>query len=196
MSQIKGKQEFMDINKTVNFILKNLIYLSVTGPREKIINELQKNVNDMSATIESLKGSLDRQEKYSSRNWFLIYGLPESRNENTDDLVIDRIKEKFGEEMEKDEIHHSHRLGAPKNNGKSRPIIMKFARYNTRCRIFKNKKKIEEENIRVTEGLTKKSMESLKKAKEDHGFEKVWSSEAKIFYKDVNNKNKINIYFN
>ena len=78
MSQIKGKQEFMDINKTVNFILKNLIYLSVTGPREKIINELQKNVNDMSATIESLKGSLDRQEKYSSRNWFLIYGLPES----------------------------------------------------------------------------------------------------------------------
>ena len=102
--------------------------------------------------------------------------------------MIDRVKEKIGEETKKDEIHQSHRLGAPKNNGKSRPIIMKFARYNTRCRIFKNKK--------VTEGLTKKSMESLKKAKEDHGFEKVWSSEAKIFYKDVNNKNKINIYFN
>ena len=30
-----------------------------------------------------------------------------------------------------------------KNNGKSRPIIMKFARYNTKCRIFKNKKTIE-----------------------------------------------------
>ena len=109
--------------------------------------------------------------------------------------MIDRVKEKIGEEMKKDEIHQSHRLGAPKNNGKSRPIIMKFARYNTRCRIFKNKKKIEEENIRVTEGLTKKSMESLKKAKEDHGFEKVGSSEAKIFYKDVNDRNKTNIYF-
>ena len=48
MSQIKGKQDFMDINKTVNFIVKNLIYLNVTGPRQKIINELQKNVNDMS----------------------------------------------------------------------------------------------------------------------------------------------------
>ena len=38
-------------------------------------------------------------------------------------------------------------------------------------------------------------MESLKKAKEDHGFEKVGSSEAKIFYKDVNDRNKTNIYF-
>ena len=142
MSQIKDIQDFMDINKTVNFIVKNLIYLNVTGPREKIINELQKNVNDMSATIESLKGSLDRQEKYSSRNCFLIYGLSESRNENTNDLVIGRIKEKIGEEMKKDEIHQSHRLGAPKKNGKSRPIIMKFVRYNTRCRISKNKKKL------------------------------------------------------
>ena len=64
MSQIKGKQDFMDISKTVNFIVKNLIYSNVTGPRQKIINELQKNVNDMSATLESLKGRLDRQEKY------------------------------------------------------------------------------------------------------------------------------------
>ena len=64
MSQIKGKQDFMDISKTLNFIVKNLIYLNVTGPRQKIINELQKNVNDMSATLESLKGRLDRQEKY------------------------------------------------------------------------------------------------------------------------------------
>ena len=64
MSQIKGKQDFMDISKTVNFIVKNLIYLNVTGPRQKIINELQKNVNDMSATLESLKGRLDRQEKF------------------------------------------------------------------------------------------------------------------------------------
>ena len=47
----------------------------------------------------------------------------------------------MGKEIEKDEIDRSHRFGAPKNNGKSRPIIKKFVRYNTRCRIFKNKKK-------------------------------------------------------
>ena len=34
----------------------------------------------------------------------------------------------------------THSLGAPKNNGKSKPIIIRFAKYNTRCRNFKNKK--------------------------------------------------------
>ena len=97
-------------------------------------------VNDTSGTIESLKGSLDRQQQYSRRNCLLINGLLESKNENTNELVIDTIKEKMREEIEKVEIHRSHRLGAPKDNGKTRPIIMKFARYNTRCRIFKNKK--------------------------------------------------------
>ena len=71
----------------------------------------------------------------------LIHGLPESKNENADELVIVTIKEKMGKEIEKYETDRSHRLGAPKNNGKSRPIIKKFVRYNTRCRIFKNKKK-------------------------------------------------------
>ena len=58
--------------------------------------------------------------------------LIENRNKNRDELVIDTTKVKMGEEIEKDEIHRSHGLGAPKNNDKSRPIIIKFTRYNTR----------------------------------------------------------------
>ena len=73
---------------------------------------MQKNV--MSWTIESLKDCLDRPEQYSRRNCLLIHGLPESKNENIDELVIDTIKEKMGEEIKKDEINRSHRLGAPK----------------------------------------------------------------------------------
>ena len=36
-------------------------------------------------------------------------------------------------------------------------------------------------------------MEALNKAKEDHGFENVWSSERKILYKDISEGNKINV---
>ena len=68
----------------------------------------------------------------------LIHGFPKSKNENMDELVIDTVKEKMGEEIQKNEIDRSQTLSAPKNNGKSRPIIIKFVRYNTRCRIFKN----------------------------------------------------------
>ena len=196
MSQIKGEQHLMDLNKTVNFICEKFDeYERDRAEKKKIISELQKNIN-MSATIESLKGCLDRQEQYSRRNCLLIHGLPESKNENTDNLVIDTIKEKMGEEIKKNEIDRSYRLGAPKNNGKSRPIIIKFVRYNTRCRIFKNKKKLKAKSIRVTESLTKKQIiEALKKAREDHGFENVWSSEGNILYKDVSEGNKIKVYF-
>ena len=77
----------------------------------------------------------------------------------------------MGETIEKNEIDRSHRLGAPKNNGKSRPIIIKFTRCNTRCGVFKNKKKLKGKSISVTEKSTKKRMEARKKAREDHGFE-------------------------
>ena len=87
----------------------------------------------------------------------LIHGLLESKNENTDELVLDTVKEKMGEEIEKDEIDRLHRLGAPKNNGKSRPIIIKFVRHNTRCRIFKNKKKIEGEKHKCNRKFDKKT---------------------------------------
>ena len=106
---------------------------------------MQKNVNNLYATIESLKGCLDRREQYSRRICLLIHGLPESKNKNTYELVIDTVKEKMREEIEKDEIDRLHRLGALKNNGKSRPIVIKFVRYNTRCRFFKNRKKIKGE---------------------------------------------------
>ena len=47
----------------------------------------------------------------------------------------------------------------------------------------------------MTESLIKKRMAALKKAREDHGFEIVWSSEGKILYKDVREGNKIKVYF-
>ena len=34
-------------------------------------------------------------------------------------------------------------------------------------------------------------METLKKARKDHGFENVWSSDGNILYKDVSEGNKI-----
>ena len=56
-------------------------------------------------------------------------------------------------------------------------------------------KKLKGKNISITEGLTKKRMEVLKKAREDHGFENLWSSEGRILYKDVTKGDKIKIYF-
>ena len=59
----------MDLNKTVNFICEKFDEFGRDrAEKENIINGLQKNITDMSATIESLKSSLDKQEQYSRRN--------------------------------------------------------------------------------------------------------------------------------
>ena len=50
-------------------------------------------------------------------------------------------------------------------------------------------------SISVTESLTKKRIEALKKAREDHGFENVWLSEGKILFKGISEGNKIKVYF-
>ena len=61
MNHIKGEQHLMDLNKTVNFVCERFDeFEHDRAEKEKFINELEKNINDMSATIESLKGSLDR----------------------------------------------------------------------------------------------------------------------------------------
>ena len=104
----------LDLNKTVNFICGKFDEFNRDRvEKEKTINELQKNVNDKTATTESLKGSLDRQEQYSRRKCLLIHSLLESRNKNTDEMVIETIKEKI-KEIKNDEIDRSHRIGTPK----------------------------------------------------------------------------------
>ena len=68
-SQMEGEQHLMDLNKTVNFICEKFDEFGRDrAEKENIINGLQKNITDMSATIESLKSSLDKQEQYSRRN--------------------------------------------------------------------------------------------------------------------------------
>ena len=39
-------------------------------------------------------------------------------------------------------------------------------------------------------------LEGLKKARKDHGFKNMWSSEGKILYKDASEGNKNKVYFN
>ena len=56
---------------------------------------MQKEIKDMSASIQSFKVSLDRQEQYCRRNCLLIHGLCE----NKIDIDFKRklsLKEKLG----------------------------------------------------------------------------------------------------
>ena len=63
------------------------------------MKEMQKDFKDMSTNIHLFKVSLDRQEQYSKINCLLIHRLSKTRNENTDQNVIETLKEKMGVEI-------------------------------------------------------------------------------------------------
>ena len=92
-SQIKGEQHLMVLNKTETLMSKKFDeYKREKVEREKIMKEMQRGIKDMSATIQYFKDSLDRQEQYFRRNCLLIYGLPENRNGNINQIVIEALK--------------------------------------------------------------------------------------------------------
>ena len=49
--------------------------------------------------------------------------------------------------------------------------------------VFRNKKLLKGSGISVTESLTLKRMEHLKKVREQHGFANVWTLDEKIMFK-------------
>ena len=82
------------------------------------------------------------------------------------------------------DIERTHQVGKPRDAGqKSRPIIVKFVRYNDRKNVI-NRKKLIGKNIAVTESLLATEMKKLKEAREIYDYQNVWTSDGKILFKD------------
>ena len=95
------------------------------------------------------------------------------------------INEHLEVELTEKELHHTHRIGNPKSgNNRQRPIFVKFARYNTRSKVFVNKRKLKNTGILITESLTKYRIQFLKEAKREFGFNNVWMVVGRIYYYD------------
>ena len=88
-------------------------------------------MSDLNAFFKNLENQLDCQENYSRRNGILIHGITETQDEKTD-ISLRTINEHLEFELT-EELDCTLRIGNPKSgNKRTRPIIVKFARYNTR----------------------------------------------------------------
>ena len=123
-------------------------------------------MSDPNTSVKNLENQLDRQEQYSRRNCILIHGITETQDENTDDISLRTINEHLELELTEKELDRTHRIGNPKSgNKRPRPIIVKFARYNIRRKIFVYEKRLKNSGISITESLTKGRMNFFKKQK-------------------------------
>ena len=124
----------------------------------------------MNEEIEELENKIDHQEQYSRWNCILIHGIAENKEENTDQQAIDFINDNLDIKINKIDIDRSHRIRHyDKAKKKPRPTVVKFARYNIRVRVFREKWKLKGTGKGITESLTTKSIVQLNYAREKYG---------------------------
>ena len=161
------------------------------GKMKKKFEELNGTVSKVNERIEELENKIDCQEQYSRRNCILINGIAENKEENTDQQAIDFINENLDIKIDEIDIDRFHRIGRyNKTRKKTRPIIVKFVRYNVRGGMFREKQKLKGTGKTITESLTTKRIGQLIDGREKCGFHNVWCYDGKMSYK-INNEVKV-----
>ena len=103
---------------------------------------MENRVEILEEQKESQGKEIDDLEQYSRRNCLLLHGVVETNAECTNDIIIKTCTEELGIDVKQEDLDRSHWLGKVKRNyNKPRPIIVRFARYAVRNKVFSNKKK-------------------------------------------------------
>ena len=105
-------------------------------------------INDLKKRLSSAEVRLDAQEQYSRRNSLRVYGLPEQEHEDTVQVATDLIKSKLKVDIQPADIDRIHRIGRRNRTETSRPVIIKFATYGARSKVFRAKSKLKESGSR------------------------------------------------
>ena len=185
--QTKGDKQVANLTQSVKIMSEKFDeFEKDRKEKEKIINSLKQEVNGLKERVESLEKVSDDHEQYSRRNYLLIHGIEEDKDEVTDDIVVNMLQlwqvDKLELEILKKDIDRSHRIGKPTLR-KKRPIIVKFVRYNDRHKAYWNKKRLKDFRVSITESLTAFRMGQLNKARDEHSFQNLWTHDGKILFK-------------
>ena len=157
-AQVKGAKQLEVVSESIKFINEKFEeYEADLKQKEKEIAELKEDLTSLKEKFFQVDRTLDHQEQYSRRNCLLVHGVEEKYNEDTDQEIINIVKNDLGEETTIHDIDRTHRLGKLNlDNNVPRAIIVKFTRYNVRNKIFKTKEKLKGKTVSITESLNGK----------------------------------------
>lgn len=146
------------------------------------VDSVQKHCEENSNKISAAELKIDSLEQYSRRNNIRIFGIAESATESTDEIVLEFVKNKLGIELSANDIERSHRVG--QLTDKNRALLVKFASYRSKSKIFQVKKRLKGSGISIAEDLTRARLTVYQEAKRVHGKNKAWTRDGKIFWED------------
>ena len=156
--------------------------------QRKIARRKIKKISELDSLESKLGDSVAELEQYPPRNCLLLHGVRELEGENTNDVTMKTIKEEIDIDIREEDLDRTHRVGNPKvcKEGKSKPIIIKFARYDVRSAVYKNKKKLKSKSFLIRESLTAKRVGLLKEAPGKYRVRNGWTTDGRISYRENN----------
>ena len=185
-SQIKATKSLHELTKKFNEL-----EIEIKNKDNKIKN-LEDEVECLAEEKDSLVKKIDELEQYSRRNCLVLHGIKETDGECTDDIVLKTFSEELDVNVKEEDLDRSHRLGKEKrDDNRPRPIIVKFARYAVRSKVFANKRKLKGKSLLITESLTVSRMKMFDDARKKYGPRNVWSYDGRVMCKE---NNKVFVY--
>nr|KAG5688004.1 hypothetical protein BaRGS_022945 [Batillaria attramentaria] len=134
-------------------------------------------------------------EQYGRRNNIKIYGLAEESKSETaveTGVVVRKFcREGLGVTVAETDI--DHRLGA-RQRDRHRSIIVKFVRREVKQEVVRQRRKLKQSGIVVTDDLTPRHQQLLRNMKEVVSRDNCWSAEGSVFVKLGGQVKKVNIH--
>ncbi|XP_072170161.1 uncharacterized protein [Diadema setosum] len=173
------------------------VYQAISLDLEQLTAE-QKSMNEqlkyLEGNLKKVQNALDEQEQYSRWECLRFYGIPETADENTDNLIMDVVKTHLDISLDPTCISRSHRITPKPRSGVEgdkpgpKPIIVKFGSYNARQTVFNAKSRFKGSPIFVHEdlllcmldNLTSHRRKLVQAAKDRSSVRRVWTKDGKI----------------
>ena len=113
------------------------------------LSERDKKISDLRNENEELQEELDELQQYNRKPSIRVYGIPESEDEDTDQLLLQLFNKRMQLQppVQLQEIEISHRVGRnlnevqpPDQPSLPRAIIARFASRHIKAKVMKEKK--------------------------------------------------------
>ncbi|CAC5365298.1 unnamed protein product [Mytilus coruscus] len=204
LKQIKEQETVIETHK--QHILKQFIQISnleqATLNHISTIKEQGKDLDCLSDEIADLKIRVESQEQYSRRTSLRFHNVPVPVDNhgkilhpvNTDEIVLDIIRNKLNINIDLNEIGRSHVIGNARK-GRSQ-VIVRFISYRMKHLVYSNKKELKGDTngTFITENLSQYRTELVKTLadmKTKNQISAYWTADGRIFVKKSENSRKL-----
>ncbi|KAF9407790.1 hypothetical protein HW555_011242 [Spodoptera exigua] len=139
-------------------------------------------VTTLQQQVELLARNIDSMEMRGRRGILLLHGVPEDKEEDAAQLVVDVVRDRLKVSgFTLADIKRSHRMGKTASASRSRPILVKLRDVAVRDNIWFKKTQLKGAGITISEFLTKSRHDLFMAARKKFGVSKCWTRDGCVY---------------